>query len=314
MNALTLSVDGSHDVDDFRAGLLAHGLITSMGVNGLFGRGPVFEDVVERFNALVSDVAAEDEAEWMHFPPLVPRRLLERVNYLDSFPHLCGSVHSFFGNSLQALALAERAKAGGNWGELLESTDLVLTPAGCYPVYPQLAGTLSPQGRCVTLLSWVFRHEPSAEPTRLQSFRMREFIRAGSPEQVVAWRERWMGRALDLLRALGLPAESSVASDPFFGRGGRMLASEQREQKLKFEIMVPVISTREPTAICSFNYHREHFASIFGIHCADGTVASTSCMGFGMERVAMALFKVHGFDPAQWPRSVRDRLWRPGLA
>ncbi|HWH73990.1 MAG TPA: amino acid--[acyl-carrier-protein] ligase [Methylibium sp.] len=297
------------EAEAFRAGMLARGLLLPMGVPGLFGRGPVFEDVIERFNALVSEVSREDHAEWVHFPPLIGRHLLERVNYLDSFPHLCGSVHSFFGDTLQALALAERAKAGGNWGELLGPTDVVLTPAGCYPVYPWLAGTLPPQGRCVTLLSWVFRHEPSAEPTRLQSFRMREFVRAGRAEQVLEWRERWLQRALGLLGSLGLPAEASVASDPFFGRGGRLLASEQREQKLKFEILVPVISQREPTAVCSFNYHRDHFASIFGIRSTDGESASTSCMGFGMERIAMALFKTHGFEPAQWPPAVRERLW-----
>ena len=34
------------------------------------------------------------------------------------------------------------------------------------------------------LTLWCHRHEPSDEPTRLQSFRMREFIRCGAPEAV----------------------------------------------------------------------------------------------------------------------------------
>ena len=43
-----------------------------------------------------------------------------------------------------------------------------------------------------------------------------------------------------LLRGLGLDADFDVAADPFFGRGGRMLAASQREQALKFEILVQI--------------------------------------------------------------------------
>ena len=73
--------------------------------------------------------------------------------------------------------------------------------------------------------------------------------------------------------------------------------------------MVPVISDTEPTALCSFNYHQDKFGGEFGIRTADGAVAHTACLGFGMERVTMALFKVHGFDVAAWPADVRSQLW-----
>jgi seryl-tRNA synthetase len=70
-----------------------------------------------------------------------------------------------------------------------------------------------------------------------------------------------------------------------------------------------VISAAAPTAVCSFNYHQQHFSSAFDIRTADGSPASTACLGFGLERVVMALFKTHGFDPASWPPEVRRRLW-----
>lgn len=301
-----MSID---DMEGFRAGLVAHGLIIPTDVPGTFGRGAVFEDVLERFNGLVSELARDDGATSCTFPPVIDRRILERVHYLDSFPHLCGAVHSFFGNALEAMAVAERAKAGGDWGALLGQTDVVLSPAACYPLYPTLSGTLPPEGRLVTMLNWVYRHEPSAEPTRMQSFRVREFVRAGTPEQVVTWRDMWLQRGLDLLQSLGLPARPDVASDPFFGRGGKILAMNQKEQKLKFEVLVPVISEASPTAVCSFNFHQEHFGSVFDIRTADGAVANTACLGFGLERVTMALFRHHGFDPATWPEPVRARLW-----
>jgi seryl-tRNA synthetase len=159
------------------------------------------------------------------------------------------------------------------------------------------------------MTNWVYRHEPSPEPTRMQSFRVREFVRAGTPDMVVQWRDQWLQRGLELLTALGLPARSDVASDPFFGRGGKILAEGQKSQKLKFEVLVPVISLDKPTAVCSFNYHQEHFGHVFGIRTADDQVAHTACLGFGLERVTMALFKTHGFDPKSWPAEVRARLW-----
>ena len=109
--------------------------------------------------------------------------------------------------------------------------------------------------------------------------------------------------------SLGLPAKTEVASDPFFGRGGRMLAANQREQQLKFEVVIPVISSEKPTAVCSFNYHQDHFGKLFDIQLANGDVAQSACLGFGLERIVMALFKTHGMDPATWPSSVREVLW-----
>ncbi len=298
-----------YDIDHFRDGLVRHGLIVPTGVAGTFGRGAVFEDVVERFNALVSRDAEGDRPEFLAFPPVIDRRILEKVNYLESFPHLCGSVHSFFGNALQALALAEHAREGGPWGELLGQTEVVLNPASCYPVYPTLTGTLPASGRLISVLGWAYRHEPSPEPTRMQSFRVRELIRAGRADEVQAWRDDWAPRGKALLESLGLPVQLDVASDPFFGRGGKMLAAGQVEQKLKFELLVPVISREQPTAVCSFNYHQDRFGKAFDIRSADDEVAHTACLGYGLERVAMALFKTHGFDPMAWPHAVRARLW-----
>jgi seryl-tRNA synthetase len=302
-------IDESHEYKPFYDGLVAHGLIVPTSVLGTFGRGAIFEEVVLRFNDLVNRLASKDGAEIYFFPPVIDRKIMEKVHYLETFPHLCGSVHSFYGDNKQAHDLAECANHGGQWGEMLKQTEVVLSPAACYPVYPTLAGTLPAEGRLVTVLNWVYRHEPSQEPTRLQSFRMREFIRVGTPEQVVPWRDMWLQRGLDLLHSLKLPASSDVASDPFFGRGGKMRALSQKDQKLKFEVLVPVISDTDHTAVCSFNYHQDHFASAFGIYTQNGEVAHTACMGFGMERIAMALFKTHGFDPGQWPVEVRQLLW-----
>ena len=299
----------SYDIEDFNDALVEHGFIIPTGVKGAYGRGQAFEDIVRAFNALVDRIAIADGAQEVMFPPIVARALVEKMGYLDSFPHLAGSVHSFVGTDAKARELSERVHAGERWEELLDPTEVMLAPAACYPVYPAFSGLLPGGGRLITVLNWVFRHEPSDEPTRLQSFRMRELVRLGRAEDVLAWRDDWLQRGLALLRGLGLPAESDVAADPFFGRTGKMLAANQKEQRLKFEILVPVISLDKPTAICSFNWHQDHFSSKFGIRNADESLAQTACLGFGLERVALALVKAHGFDAKAWPSDVRAQLW-----
>lgn len=298
----------TYDIEGFYQGLVSHKLILPTGIRGGYGRGPVFEKILRGFNELVSRTAAPDGAEELMFPPIVARQLIEKVGYMNSFPQLAGSVHSFFGNEAQAREITARTQAGERWEDLLDITEVMLTPAACYPVYPIFSGLLPQGGRLVTVLNWVYRHEPSDEPTRLQSFRMREFIRVASTEEVVQWRNDWLQRSLELLRGLGLDARSDVASDPFFGRAGKMMAANQVDQRLKFEILVPVISIENPTAICSFNWHQDHFSGKFGIRNSDDSLASTACLGFGLERVTLALIKTHGFDPATWPQPVREAL------
>jgi seryl-tRNA synthetase len=293
----------------FLAELLSKRLLVETGVRGVFGRGAVFEDVLARFDALVTASVAGDGAERLHFPPILARASFERSGYLKSFPQLAGGVFAFQGKDAEHMELLRKLEAGEDWTVHQKPTDVVLTPAGCYPVYPSLRGTLPAGGKLVDLWSYCFRHEPSDDPARMQMFRMRELIRAGDLEAVRAWRAEWIDRGLAMMKAIGLAAYVAPANDPFFGRGGRMLAANQREQELKFEIVVPICSVEKPTAIMSFNYHQEHFGGTFGIQTADGATAQTACLGWGMERIVLALLKTHGLDPAAWPSAVRERLW-----
>jgi seryl-tRNA synthetase len=293
----------------FAAALADAGLLVPSGVPGVYGRSAVFEDVRERFAEAVTR-AAPDDAERLRFPPVLPRRQLEASGYLKSFPHLAGSIFSFEGDDAAALEQQERAERHEDWSEHQRMTELVLVPAACYPVYPAIAarGPLPEGGVTVDAGgAYVFRSEPSGDPARMQMFRQREVVRIGEPESVEAWWKTWRERAVELLSGLGLAVEMDVANDPFFGRSGRVLAASQREQALKFELTAQIAGP-EPTALASFNYHRDHFASVFGISLSDGSVAHTACLGFGLERITLALFRTHGMDMREWPEDVRARL------
>src|SRR5690349_8971795 len=111
-----------YDPAAFHAELVAHGLLIDTGVPGGWGRGAVFEDILQRFDALVLREARDDGAEARQYPPVVARTLIERVGYMDNFPQLSGSVHSFFGKDAQAKALSERVHAGERWEDMLDPT------------------------------------------------------------------------------------------------------------------------------------------------------------------------------------------------
>jgi seryl-tRNA synthetase len=292
----------------FRDQLLQHGLFLATGVAGVYGYSAAFADTVERVDRLVTAASGEDHAEIMRFPPILNRSHFERSGYLKSFPHLAGAIHSFGGNEQAHRELLQAADDGGDWSAGFRAAEVVLTPAACYPVYPTLAGTLPPGGRLVDVMSFCFRHEPSEDAGRMQMFRMREHVRAATADIVIAWREMWLARAQSLAAALGLDTRVEIASDPFFGRGGKLLAVNQRDQRLKLEILAPISNAGQPSAIISLNYHQDHFGDLFGIRTADAAVAHTSCVGFGLERIALALFRRHGFDRSRWPATVGGAL------
>ncbi len=108
---------------------------------------------------------------------------------------------------------------------------------------------------------------------------------------------------------LGLDVAPEVANDPFFGRAGRMLATNQKQSTLKYEVVATVASDERKTAIVSCNCHQDHLTVPFEVSTADGEVAHSACVGFGLERIVLALFSAHGTDLGDWPREVRDRLW-----
>lgn len=299
----------SHLHDEFREALLSAGHLIGTGVPGVFGRGPEFHELMGRVERALDPVCRGPGVTPAYFPAVTPRSVLQKTGYMESLPHICGSVHAFTGNDKTLQPLIKAAAEGGDWSPHLTQTDVVLTPAACYPLYPTLRGTLPAGGRHFDLTGHCFRHEPSPDPMRMQAFQLRENVRVGSPAEVQAWRGQEMERGLALLIEWGLPARLALASDPFFGRGGRMLSSNQLAQELKFEVVVAAYGPDQETACASFNYHEDHFSKPFDIRTADGAMAHTACLGFGLERIALALLKVHGLSPSKWPRALRQRIY-----
>ena len=137
---------------------------------------------------------------------------------------------------------------------------------------------------------------------------MREYVCVGAPRVALDFRKRWISRAEELAQQLALPYQLAPASDPFFGRVGKIMAMSQMEQALKFELLIPINSEKQPTACMSFNYHQDHFGTTWGLKTDAHEVAHTACVAFGLDRLGLALFATHGLELNKWPAVARETL------
>lgn len=292
-----------------RDALLGDGVLIDGGTMGIYHRSFAFEDVVRRIEALVSSAGVDQQARQVFFSPVQVRSTLERSGYVTSFPNLIGVV-----SGLPDSVATSVARDPANWTEKLEPTEVSLCSAACHGLYPVVANRTFPaDGTRFEAQCWCFRHEPSEDPARMQTFRQHEFVCIGPPEVALAHRDEWLRRGVELLSSLGLEVEPVVANDPFFGRTAPMMAESQRDKELKYELVAEVATT-DKRAIASTNYHEAHFGEAYALRLADGSAAHTACIGFGLERIALALFRRHGPVLEQWPSDVNERLDAPRLA
>ena len=172
---------------------LAPALFSPMGVDGVYARTALYVHICDRLEEYITKLR-EPGTEIMRFPPVGAR--------------------------------ARRA-----WTAALSATDLVLSPAACYPLYPLVAarGRLPPAGLEFELTAECFPPRavlPARSPAVLSHARVRA---PRLPEQISAFRERWLAPRPDLALALALPGSIEVANDPFFGRVGQIMALSQRQ-------------------------------------------------------------------------------------
>ena len=190
------------------------GLLVSSGVQGVYGLSGVFEGIIESFEAYVTRMGKAMKPEVVRFPPILNRETYLRTDHIETFPDLMGSVHSFIGNEKQHIKMVNDKQDGEDWTTSLNATDVMMVPAACYPLYPTAANTVLPdEGRLVDLRAFVFRHEPSPDPARMQIFRQREYVRLGTPDQALDHRNYWLKTGEETLKSVMAEGKGGLA-DP----------------------------------------------------------------------------------------------------
>ncbi|HSA55527.1 MAG TPA: aminoacyl--tRNA ligase-related protein [Gemmatimonadaceae bacterium] len=288
------------------AGLREAGHLTEPAP-GLVGLSGPPLDLIERIDAIALAWARELGATRHEFPALIPLDVLRRAGYLRSFPqHLTMAGH--LERSDAVLTRAARDGEGVGRADLADPRE-ALAPAVCYHCYPAFTGlTLGPEPVLLTARGRCFRHEPEAAAPleRLRDFTMREIIVLGTFEQVESARASLLDRAMALVALLDLDGVIEPASDPFFGPLAEARRTLQLAGALKYELRLSLESGRS-VAVTSFNHHRDHFGRSFDIRLADGSVAHSGCVAFGLERWALAILTQHGIVGGRWPDALRQQ-------
>lgn len=285
---------------------------------GLFVYRPPVSTLV-RFldHAVVARFARPFAASEESYPNCIPLGSLGRAQHLSSFPeHLHFLTH--LAQDLGALdGFAQDAKAQGHAArprrEALSPVALVNNPSTCYHCYSARAGATVTGNVAVTAITKCHRYEAAnhADFGRLLEFSLREVIFLGHPEWVRDGREKTLALVKQLAADWQLYGELLPSNDPFFTSDFSAKASQQQRMAMKFEYRAFVPGQARKLAVMSSNLHGITFAKSFAMS-RDGGPLHTGCLGFGLERLALALIAQHGADPARWPAALAGeyRAWR----
>ncbi len=253
------------------------------------------------------------DAQEEDYPALIDPDVLARCGYFSSFPHsvcLVSHLTEDF-DAIEAFRAANTESSSLRVPDpaALTHKDAALRPAVCLPVYRALEGTTLPErGLTITTEGKAFRYESRnlEGMQRLWDFSMREIVFVGSARVVEEQRARVVETVCALMREWDLAFRLVSASDPFFATVRGTKALWQRSRGLKYEMLVDVGAGMGPIAAGSINMAGAIFGHAFGIRTHQGETATTACVGFGLERLVLALFSQHGFEPSRWPRALRE--------
>jgi seryl-tRNA synthetase len=239
-----------------------------------------------------------------HFPTFIPVRELQRIHYLQAFPHQATFAVTLQSEDENLAAFSDRNVVPGEGAVELTHTKPVtdiLTPAACYHFYIHYQGWRLHEPLLLTTCSTCYRHERRYRPLQRQwSFNMRELVCLGSESEVKAFLVRQQAQVTAFVAALGVEARWQVATDPFF--------RPERQPKYLAQKVFPVkqeLVLEDGLAIASVNRHHDHFGRAFDIQRAD-RAASSGCVAFGLERWLYALVRRYGADGLHEARAALE--------
>ena len=266
--------------------------------------------MVRAIDDLVTRPGIDQGAQVFHFPPIVPRFVLEQSGYLQSFPDLLGSIDVFEGNDELHGELLERFEQGEDWAELLRPSEVTLCSAACHPLYPLLSGEPSRRRSPLRGASdSAFATSRASTRRGCRASASTSSSMSASPTTPSAIATCGSSESAELLSASVSRSRAWSRTTPSSAGPGGCSPPTSARMPSSTRSSRPIQAGAKQTAIASCNYHVDHFGLGFAIETAAGEVAHSACVGFGVERITLALLARHGLEPSGWPRTVRARLF-----
>jgi len=255
------------------------------------------------------------------FPKLIPLEVMQKMpGYLDGVPegmyYVCPPPREpeIFADFKRELKLTKQVPVD-KLQRCLKEPGYVLAPAQCEPFYEFFSHErvrledLPVKG--FDRSGWTYRWEGGGVEglARVQEFRRVEFIFLGKPEDIVKIRDEVKNKSVEVADELGLEWRGLVAT-PFYMREGGIEDTADSSKVATYDLETFLPYNNGWLELGSFNVHRTKFVETFKIKEVKNREVWTGCCGFGVSRWVVAFLAQHGFDPAQWPKQVRERVGR----
>ena len=287
-------------------------LFHKMGIDGVYARTALYEDMIERLAALIT-AHREPGTEVMRFPPVMNREHAGEVRIPEELSEPAG---------LRLRPARHRAR--DPFRRRAASMPAATGPRRCRrpisccrrrpairSIRSRRAAARCRQAACAsTSLRDCFRAEPS-QPSRPAAILPDARISSASalprmsrfPRALDGARARHRARPRPRLHRSTMPATRSSAGS------GQMKAVSQMQQSLKFELLVPLRSEDAADGLHELQLPPRPFRHHLGYQgraMASRRIPDASRSAWTGSRSAM--FHTHGTDLAKWPAAVRETL------
>ena len=298
--------------DDPHPALEAAGELFCFG-RGRFGFGPRLSQLIDYFDLELFSSAGRLNAASHQFPTLLGADVMERCRYLRTFPHSLSLV-THLREDMDAI---HDFAATAHWDgkglacspEHLAKAKCFLSPNVCFHCYAWLQDSRNLKPQSFTAVGKCFRYESGnlSGLERLWDFTMREWIFVGPREYVLEQRRLATEISIELLDRWNMTYEIRSAADPV-AVDQTAIASYQMAFDLKHEVQAALPYKQATLAVGSLNFHEDFFGRALSIEIEPGLAANMGCVGFGLERLALAFLAQHSLDPRRWPAVVAQNL------
>ncbi|HHY00296.1 MAG TPA: serine--tRNA ligase [Methanothermobacter sp.] len=283
--------------------------------------GPQFISLHRAIEDIFLEVLVEKlefyECMW---PKLIPIPVMNKMRYLEGLPegmYYCSApqrdpeLFKKFKNELliKKEVPIERLKEG------LKDPSYVLAPAQCEPFYEFFSHeVLDEKDLPIKLFDksgWTYRWEAGGAKglDRVHEFQRTELVWLGTPKQVEEIRDTTLEISQELANQMELEWYTEIGDDPFYLEGRKV---EERGIEFpdvpKYEMRLVVPGVDKGVAAVSANVHGTHFTEGFSIKETHNHTLWTGCTGIGTTRWLFGFLAQKGFDEANWPSMVRDKM------
>ncbi len=262
--------------------LVESNLATQVG-DGLFVLSGSLTKILDKIEGAIMEIAKKVGAEPVWVPYILSLQNTKKSQYIKSF-------------SDQALMIRPyQHNASGNLPQ--KKWMGMASPTVCYHYMSSLTGKNLKGNRTATARASCARKEKGKlrDLSRLTNFTMREIISFGDQEYCSRQQEKIMKETEKTLNSIfDLTYEVVVASDPFFGKKSALKKKAQLISESKYEIQAAIPFNKSSISIGSSNQHGRVFYDRFRITAKDNKLASSSCTGFGYERMLYAIVAQKG--------------------